>query len=214
MKHLIALLASLLVFASALSGAPLAHDLGKGLVYFRIAENNRGLPDGTLNRSCVLDLRYTETSAVSPEDLAAWLQQHATPSTPVFVLANVSTAPALRRVLTQRAEHSQLLVIGPAAGSFHPDIAISVSADAEHAAYTALQNDTDIATLITPPVTKVRQDEAAIIAARRHGEPQDEEPQPELTDKDGGGNAPTIDLALQRAVHLHRAWLILGTKQR
>lgn len=198
---------------AAINAAPLERDLGKGLAYFRIAESTPGIPLSGHKGSAVLDLRYAETSAVSPKDLAAWLQQHATPSTPVFALANASTAPELRAVLAQLAERSPLLVIGPAAGSFHPDIAISVSADAEHAAYTTLQNDTDIATLITPPVTKVRQDEAAIIAARQRGESQDEEPQPELTDKDGDGNAPMIDPALQRAVHLHRAWLILGTTQ-
>lgn len=211
--RLAAALCLFVFFGAAINAAPLERDLGKGLAYFRIAESTPGLPPANHKGSAVLDLRYTETNAVTPEKLATWLQQHAAPSTPVFVLANVSTAPELRTALAQLTARSQVLVIGPTAGSFQPDIAISISADAEHAAYTALQDDTDIATLITPPVTKVRQDEAAIIAARERGEPEDDGPAPELTDDDkGDDHALTIDLALQRAVHLHRAWLILGTK--
>lgn len=204
-------LALLIVTATSLA-VPLERDLGKGLVYCRIAESTPGLPAVTHNGSTVLDLRYTGTSAVAPKDLKNWLTQHATQRSPVFVLANANTAVDLRAVLAQLTAHTRLLVIGPASASFQPDIAIPISAEAEQAAYFELQADTDIATLITPIAVKTRHDEAAIMEARDRGEYLEEETEPELTDDEANNTAaPTIDLALQRAVHLHRTWLILGT---
>lgn len=206
------LFASLLLFASALTGAPLERDLGQGLGYFRISAAHSGLPNNSLNRSCVLDLRYTTTDAVDVAALSAWLQHHATPRTPIFVLANAHTAPALRGALTAIAPHTRLLIIGPATAEFHPDIAIIISAEAERRAYDALTTDTAIATLLNPSAAKSRHDEAAILAARQRGEILAEETEPELTDAPAT-EVPMVDSSLQRAVQLHRAWLILGAKK-
>ena len=201
---------SVLIFAAPALAATLARDLGKGLVYFRITDSTPGLPQVDPNRSAVIDLRYTDTGAVAAKDLADWLKQQATPRTPVFVLANAQTSPDLRATLNRLAPHTRLLVIGPASESFHPDITIPISAETELAAYNALQSSPDIGSLITPIATKTRHDEAAIMEARSRGEDLDEEAEPELTDDDNATAAPTIDLALQRAVHIHRTWLVLG----
>lgn len=199
-----------LMIARVVSAAPLEHDLGKGLVYFRITEATPGLPQLDANRSAVLDLRYTGPGAVAEKALTDWLQRQA----PVFVLANTRTAPELRAILARLAPHTRLLVIGPATASFAPDIVISISAEAELTAYHALQAGTEIASLISPITAKTRHDEAAILAARSRGESLTEEIEPELTDETApDADSPPVDLALQRAVQIHRAWLILGSKQ-
>lgn len=203
-----------LMIARVVSAAPLEHDLGKGLVYFRITEATPGLPQLDANRSAVLDLRYTGPRAVAEKALTDWLQRQATPQAPVFVLANAQTAPELLAILARLAPQTRLLVIGPATASFAPDIVISISAKAELTAYHALQAGTEIASLISPITAKTRHDEAAILAARSRGESLTEEIEPELTDETApDADSPPVDLALQRAVQIHRAWLILGSKQ-
>ncbi|MCB1105748.1 MAG: hypothetical protein KDK74_13525, partial [Cephaloticoccus sp.] len=122
--------------------------------------------------------------------------------------------PELRAILARLAPHTRLLVIGPATASFAPDIVISISAEAELTAYHALQAGTEIASLISRITAKTRHDEAAILAARSRGESLTEEIEPELTDETApDADSPPVDLALQRAVQIHRAWLILGSKQ-
>lgn len=211
--RVIAILCLSILLTAAVSAAPLERDLGKGLAYYRITASTPGLPSAKHPGSAVLDLRYAESSAVTPKDLEDWLLQNATAPSPVFVLANLETAPELRALLARLAPHAHLLVIGAATADFHPDIAIAVSADAERTAYDALQSDTDITALVTPALAKPRHDEAAIMAARSRGESEDEETEPQLTDDDSSSAMPMVDPALQRAVHLHRAWLILGAKR-
>jgi len=203
-------------------------DLGEGLFYMRAtAATDSGNSEfmqpvlgsnGESGRAAfVLDLRYVGGAAAEALQLSEWLSERTetsseTPS--IFFLVNAETALALREVAAQFAQNYPALIIGPAAdgGSLSPDIVLPIDAEEERAAYAALASgESDIEALIGEgaAIDKRRYDEAAVIAA--HAAPESErrltraastEPPPEVT------VARPVDLALQRAIHLHRAWRV------
>lgn len=204
-----------LLFATALHAAPFTRDLGRGLQYFRVQTIATDLPAQVGAKGTVLDLRYANGDTTDAKALAAWATAHASATSPLFALANDSTASELRQALADTTPRTSLIVIGPASAGFHPDIAIRITAEAERRAYEALTAEADLAKLISANPTKTRYDEAAILEARTQGDYAEEEPTPELNDTPADtANAPVVDLALQRAVQLQHAWFALAPENR
>ena len=228
------LLSLLLAAAANLCGAapaPLVRQLGQGLAYLRV----HVLPADLLSISAqpvplmldlrhassakpvpvVLDLRYATAADGAAPALGAWLKAHCSAKTPVFVLVNAETAPALLAYFAAVEAPAGLVTLGPISPRFEPDIALKLSPAAERVAYDALEHGTPLDSLLTDNSVKTRHDEASIAQERTGaaGEP--------TTGNDDGADAeetaavspatppPVIDYALLRAVHLHRALLAL-----
>ena len=204
------------LLALATESARIERDLGQGLAYARVHSLPADLPAAPARLGAlVLDLRYALSSSDGVTTLGAWLKFRASARTPVFVLVNGGTAPAVLEFLETADPMPGLLTLGAASSKFVPDVALRVSAATERAAYDALEHGTPVATLLTDNPAKPRHDEAEI--AQEHAAPSagsdDDETGPE-----GSVSAspalpapppPLIDTTLQRAVHLHRALLAL-----
>ncbi|MEO7413848.1 MAG: hypothetical protein ABIZ81_10865 [Opitutaceae bacterium] len=193
-------------------GAPLERDLGGGLIYYRTKSVPADIPTAppAPKRSAVLDLRYAAADGNGVTALETWLKTHAGARTPVFVLANAATSPALLAMLSRHNPKDGVILLGAASPGFAPDIAISFPPEAERRAYEAFESNSDTNALLKENPAKVRNDEARL--SREHlststGEetaaPPDEKPSPTTAPP-----AP-IDFILQRALHLHRALLAL-----
>jgi len=189
-----------------------------------------GSSDEAGQAALVLDLRYAAGGAHEAEQLGEWLNERAAVSretAPIFFLVNAETSPALHEAAAQFAKNYPALRIGPAAdgGSLSPDIVLPIDAEEERAAYAALASgETDIAALIDEGAAndKRRYDEAAVIAAHAASEADAElskrPPRRRRSDiatdaesTETAGNAALarpVDLALQRAIHLYRAWRV------
>lgn len=187
----------------AAPAAPLSRDLGDQLTYQRIHTLPADLPPAPANRppAYVIDLRYVQTDAAGATALQGWIRFHATPRTPVFVLANAATAPVLLQPLAARGGGPNVIVVGATGEGFAPDIAIAISPENERLAYDALEAGADLSTLLRENPDKVRNDEARL--AHEHS--------PENVENSSAHASPSrppaspLDAALQRAVHLHRA---------
>lgn len=187
---------------------PIERDLGEGLAYFRIRAVPTDLPsdEAVHKRVCVLDLRYTEVDAMAARVLDGWIRLHAATRRPMLLLVNRETSTNIQRALAERDGIPGLLTIGGPNLHFAPDIAVNTASDAERRAYEALENGTDLPSLVTDNPTKQRNDEASLARERPVDFP---------TDSDGAGStekpasekskAPPTDVALQRAIHIHRA---------
>jgi len=158
----------------------------------------------------VLDLRYTLAEADAATALDAWLRFRATVHTPVVVLLNPDTAPALRELFQPTRKHAHVITIGRAATDFNPDISIQISPEDERQAYDALENGSSIAALTTENADKPRVDEASIMRSRSEngGALADasvlDDPAPGEK-KAAPAPALPIDHVLQRAIHLQHA---------
>jgi hypothetical protein len=200
----VALLALLLAPAHA---APVERDLGDGLAYARVHAAATDLPTDAAVRDhpCILDLRYARGDDSAATVLASWLSSHASPRTPVFVLVNSATADALRNVLARHDPASGVLVVGTAAQTFAPDLAVTQSPESERQAYAAFDAGAPIAALTTDNPTKQRDDEASLSHSRAP-EAEDDAAGGAPADRKAGakGQPPTIDAALQRAIQVYR----------
>jgi hypothetical protein len=213
-----AALALLACSISRLAAAPLQRDLGGGLVYYRVQNFPADLPAAILpapKHAEVLDLRYARAEPEAAGALATWLKSHATPRTPVLVLANAETSPSL---LTQLATHDPktgILSVGAPAPGFEPDIPVKVAPDADRRAFEAFATQPDAMALLKENAGKVRNDEARL--SREHASPSqadaaEAEVESAAGDKSSAQPAsPPVDYVLQRAFHLHRA--LLGLKK-
>ncbi len=213
--------AALLAFALPLlslatEALPLERDLGQGLAYVRIHSLPADLPPAPAKPGAlVLDLRYARGSADAVAILGAWLKFRASAHTPVFVLVNAGTAPAVLEFLEDTEPMPGLLTLGTASSKFVPDVTLRISAATERSAYDALEHGTPLETLLTDNPTKPRHDEAAIAQdhAASSADSEDDEAGPDDSRTPAAvlpvAPPPLIDSALQRAVHLHRALLAL-----
>jgi pimeloyl-ACP methyl ester carboxylesterase len=189
-------------------------DLGLGLVYCRVHTLPGDLPADPPVRGhpCVLDVRYVSADRSAAAALAGWIKAHAGPRTPVLLLADAGTGPALLAALGPPDSNPGLVVLGPAAPGFQPDIALSVDPQTERRAYAALETGTPAASLIDDSPDKPRNDEARL--AREHlsdsALENDDQAGAAAEPKPAARPAPLIDALLQRAVQLHRALLALG----
>jgi hypothetical protein len=199
------------VFATACAEPPkpLERDLGQGLAYVRVKHLPADLPAKPAGRAppCVIDVRYVEADEVAVTTFVAWLGFRATPRAPVFVLANSATAPALLAALAGRSAGLSVVLVGAPGGRFQPDSAVKIAAADERKAYDALENGAAVETLLADFPDKVRNDEASLVRGQSGpGETPAESPPENPSSR---RVAPTIDAALQRALHLHRALVAL-----
>ncbi len=198
-----------------LHAEPLMRGLGENLRYFRAHVLPTDLPAADVKTGpLILDLRYTLAETEATTALDAWLKFRATATTPVFVLVNGDTAPALRELLMTPDDRIGVITIGRASSDITPDISIDTTSDDERHAYDALEKNSPIESLITENADKPRTDEASIMSTRREpnaiqadaaapdrASPAEKKPAPMPP--------PVIDRAIQRAVQLHRALLAL-----
>jgi hypothetical protein len=212
MKRLLPFL--LLVTVTAFA-APLERDLGQGLAYCRVHRLPADLPTAAAKPGVlVLDLRFARGDDGAATALGAWLKFRSSTASPVFVLLNADTAPAVLDYFADLAPSAGLITLGAAAPRVTPDIPVKIPPAAERAAYDALERGTPLETLLTDSSAKPRHDEAAI--AQERSNPPDE-PAPDGADSPDGTPAtvapaappPVIDAVLQRAVYLHRSLLAL-----
>jgi hypothetical protein len=206
------LLAFVAIPAHAAS-APLQRDLGRGLAYIRIHALPDDLPPAhTLPGALVLDLRYVRSTGTGVTALGAWLQFHSSPRTPVLVLVNGATAPAVLDFLENSGSLPGLLTLGPPSSRYVPDVALKVPPATERSAYDALEGATMVESLLDDTPVKVRHDEASLAQESATAAAADEG----ITGDDSAPEIaapkpppPLIDVTLQRAVQLHRALVAL-----
>lgn len=198
-----------LLGSSISSAAPLEREVGHGLRFYRIRELPADLPPAPPAEGrvppCIVDVRYVRADAAAATALEAWLRFRAKPRTPVFVLANAETSPAVLRAVAKREPRGGIVLIGAAGRTLEPDVAVRTTAEDERRAYDALENGAAVASLITENPGKVRNDEESL-SRDRLAEASADTAADTLAPKQ---NPPPIDAALQRAVHLHRALVAL-----
>jgi hypothetical protein len=204
------LLVLALAAAAGVRAVPLQRDLGLGLSLLRLHDLPADLAaDAPAGRSYVLDLRYVKGGPAEGAALLAWLRAHAGPHTPVFLLANARTAPALLAPLNSPEAVTGLVIIGAAARGFEPDIALAVPAGAERRAYAALETGTAVDSLITVKNDKIRNDEASRAASRLPDTGADDPPKDDAAPAAKAAPPALIDPVLQCAVQVHRSLLAL-----
>jgi hypothetical protein len=179
--------------------------LGQGLSYYRIHELPSDIPSqpGLRAGSCVLDLRFARSDDASAAVLSAWVKFTASASTPVFILENQGTSPALLAAFPGGAA-AGVVVLAPASGKLSPDIAVRVDADTDRRAYDALEKGASLASLLSDNPDKPRIDEAYL--EREHLSDGDA---PDVASDKPSPPSPLVDSVLQRAVQLHRGLLAL-----
>ena len=217
----------LMPFASCLAAPSAALDLGRGLTYARLQQ----LPadDALLTTvwkapALIIDLRHPVIAAEG----TIFTDLPSRPRTaPLFILVGPDTPASLLAALRDHAP--ALITIGLAAPGLTPDIALSLSPEADRRAYDALTAGTSPESLISENSTKHRFDEAALAHERENGETEDEGPKSKVESREDvpptataapepAGVHPTTaapekplkDLVLQRSVQLHRTLLALG----
>lgn len=201
----IGLVAAFFLSALGAGAAPLTCDLGQGLPYYRASEVPADLPPAAaaMKKGCVLDLRFAHGDTAAGTALTDWLKRHASPKTPVIVLANVATSPELRAALTPHDPSAGVMVIGGAAPGFEPDLGVKIGVADERRAYDALAEGVSLTILLTDNPDKVRNDEASLSRDRLAEASAD-------AVADAKRSAPPpVDAVLQRAVHVHRALVAL-----
>lgn len=189
---------------SSLHAAALERDLGQGLRFFRIHELPADLPStqtGGKPLPCVVDVRYARGDPESAKAFEAWLRFRAQPRVPIFVLANGATDTALLRVLAQREVGGGVVLIGVPSRNLKPDVTLKPDFTNERLAYDALEQGASLPSLLTDNPGKARNDEASLSRDRLA------EASADAATKDGP--PPVVDVALQRAVHLHRSLVAL-----
>jgi len=139
-------------------------DLGQGLAYHRAVALPPSPPATPARQPLVLDLRYATGDAGAGTAVAAWIKFHAAPRTPVFVLANAETSPALRAAFADRDHAAGLIVLGVPSADFTPDLVLEADPATERRAYEALIDAASLPALIAPPIDKPRNDEARLTA--------------------------------------------------
>jgi hypothetical protein len=196
-----------------LGATPIEADLGEGLRYHRAHVLPAELPaPDPRTGMLLLDLRYATADAAAATALDGWIKFRASADTPVTVLVNPGTAPVLHSVFAANQAQPGFVTIGTAHADYSPDIVVTTSPEAERRAYDVLENNGSITALLTENTAKLRHDEASMMRERRQSaepildEGFDELSSPEAPKEDpSAATPPPVDVALQRAVHLHRA---------
>ncbi len=201
---------ALLLLPVVSGAAPLTRDLGEGLAYIRVRELPADLPDETQS-DAVLDLRFAKTDPAIGAALAGWLQFRSAADAPLIILINRDTQTEIRQTLANTLPLAGTLLIGPSGLKPEPDLPLDNDADLERQAYAALEADTPVDALIRENTTKPRYDEASFSGTRR--ELAELDPGEENLSDNPPAERPLIDYALQRAVHVHRAFRALQPAQ-
>ena len=201
-----------LALAAPAGAATIDRDLGLGLIYHRAQAVPADLPasEPVRQHPCVLDVRFARGNAEAGARLLGWLRLHASAKTPVFLLANAETSPALLSPLNSPDSVIGLIIIGPEAPNFTPDLAIKVSAQADRRAYDALASGVPAPSLLVEKLDKPRLDEEKL--AREHlsdSAVRDDDDDPPAAAAPAKSPPQLIDAVLQRAVQLDRTLLAL-----
>ncbi|HTQ29970.1 MAG TPA: hypothetical protein VMI53_02065 [Opitutaceae bacterium] len=208
-----------LLFFTGLGAARAAPpvDLGEGLLYCRIHALPADLPTAETGKksALVLDLRYVATDNAGATALAAWLSFHPA-GQPLLVLVNADTSPALLRLLAAPSAPPGVVTLGPPQPDLTPDVPLNSSPATERRAYDALDHGATIESLTVEKIDKPRYDEATMVKdhVSDSAPPPDDGGDSDDAAADPAAKKPApppqlIDLALQRAIQLHRALLAL-----
>jgi hypothetical protein len=190
--------------AASLAAAP-AVDLGQGLAYFRVHELPADLPSAAAGHAapCVIDLRFARSDDPAAAALSAWVKFNASARTPVFVLENSATSPALLAALPPTGAPG-VLVLAPASEKLAADFAVRVSAERDRLAYQAVENGAPVLSLLRDSPEKPRLDEAYL-----EKEHLADTAAPDIESDKPSPPSPLVDSLLQRAVQLQRGLLAL-----
>ena len=131
-----------------------------------------------------------------------------------MILANAATGAALLAPLAGPHPGASIVVIGQAAPGFTPDLVLKIPAEAERAAYDALEHGATVESLLAEITDKPRNDEARLARDRQADFSAADETLESLPAAGHGTTKPKtavtpIDAALQRAVQLHRTMVAL-----
>jgi hypothetical protein len=197
-----------LVPGALLCGLPaivLPVDLGQGLAYFRVHELPTDLPSPTSGRpgACVLDLRFAKADELAASALNAWVKFNASAHTPIFILENAETSPALLASFPGSGP-TGVLVVAPVSDKVAPDFAVQVPAAVDRRAYDAVENGVPIGSLLHDNPDKPRIDEAYL-----EKEHLADSEAPDIESDKPSPPSPLVDAVLQRAVQLHEGLLAL-----
>jgi hypothetical protein len=204
-RLLCALAAALCALPPAARAAPPARDLGQGLSYYRVHELPSDLPSPPSGHTgpCVLDLRFARSGETDASTLRAWVRFNVSAHTPIFVLENAATSPAILASL-RGSGPAGLIVLAPAPDGLLPDIAVRTSDEADRSAYDALEKGSPVESLLSDNPAKPRVDEAYL-----EKEHLSDSEAPEVPPDNPARPRPLVDAMLQRAVQLHRGLLAL-----
>ena len=118
------------------------------------------------------------------------------------ILLNGETAPELVQAAT--APLPRQLTVGRKADSAAADILVNVNPDDERRAFDALTSGTSIEKLVSNNAEKRRFDEAALTRSHANGTPRSQPEEEPAADDKAAAEKPPTDVALLRAVQLHR----------
>jgi hypothetical protein len=206
---ILALLLASAALAKSAPAATLTRDLGQGLTYYRVHEIPQDQPAPLSGRpgACVLDLRFAKADELGASALKSWVMFNVSARSPIFILENAQTDPALLAVLPARGP-AGLVVLAPVSARIAPQIAVIVSPEDDRKAYDALEKGADVQSLLSDYPDKPRIDEAYL--EKEHIADSEA---PDIPADKPAPPRPMVDAMLQRAVQLHRGLLALKKLQ-
>jgi hypothetical protein len=189
--------------APATEPADLASDLGYLRVRSVVRDHDAIAAALAKPRALVLDLRQPADERGAGETLRQLLDAPAgqprlyvlvSPATPVPVVGAIAANPA------------RMITLGIKGARPGPQVVIEQAAEADRAAYAALESGTPLAQLISGKIEKERFDEAALVKEFKNGNHDAQPPAPPTaTGTPVTPAIPPTDRVLQRTLHLHRA---------
>ncbi len=186
--------------------APEVVELGDGLGYVRVhsavVEREALAAALAQPRALVLDLRYPQDERGADEALRQALAGRATGAR-LYVLVSPATPVPVVGVVA--AQGNRIVTLGVKGARPEPQVGVLQGADDDRRAFDAHTAGTALAELISGKIQKERYDEASLIEEFKHGF---SDPKPVVAPS--GDTPPRLtDRVLQRALHLHRAFLAL-----
>jgi len=193
--------AALAACACAAPAATLVRDLGQGLEYYRVHELPEDLPSPVAAHPapCIVDLRFAKADDPSALVLRAWIKVNASPRTPIFVLENAGTSPALLASMSRAS--AGVIVLAPESAKLGTDVTVRVGPEADRSSYDALEKGASVDSLLLDYPDKPRVDEAYL--------EKEHIPDSDSPDAAPDKPRPLVDSMLQRAVQLHRGLVAL-----
>jgi hypothetical protein len=197
--------AAALVGAARSEAVSIPLDLGHGLSYYRVHELPADLPPAPGGRqvACVLDLRFARADATGAGLLSAWVRFNASATSPVFVLENADTSPALI-ALFPGSGAGDVIVLAPASEKLTPTVAVHVDPADDRKAYDTVEKGGALLSLLADNPAKPRIDEAYL--EKEHLSDSDA---PDIESDKDSPPSPLVDAMVQRAVQLHRGLIAL-----
>jgi hypothetical protein len=180
-------------------------DLGHGLSYYRVHELPADLPPAPAGRpgACVLDLRFARSDGPGAGLLSAWVRFNASAASPIFVLENADTSPALIALFPGTGA-GDVIVLAPASEKLTPTVAVHVDPADDRKAYDTVEKGAALASLLADNPAKPRIDEAYL-----DKEHLSDSEAPDIESDKASPPSPLVDAMVQKAVQLHRGLIAL-----